>query len=103
MKKIIRSYKERLKRISLVWKNTFWSHPPIDYYGKVYFLICHKIFWAYFRQGLWEEEFHISFPPRPTTREVTPSFAGFYCKRPLVYFQHDKQVEEILEEVDLNY
>jgi len=88
-----RNYLYKLKLILSVWSEFIIYH---ENQGRFHFLICHKIFWAYFRQGLFKKEFKVSFPMM-LVRYPHPTYLYFLPVNIKSYFNKDKLVEEILE------
>ena len=90
-----RNYLNNLKRILSVWSE--FSLCTNKTLGEFHFLICHKIFWAYLRQGLFKNEFVVSFPMM-LARHPHPIYMSFAPLTTKEYFNKDKMTEALLYE-----
>lgn len=88
-------YLLKLNRILLVWSEFYiYSEKQAQFH----FLICHKIFWAYFRQGLLKKEFKVAFSPMLT--KYPSLYLSFLHSLSVInkkYFDKDNYVEQILD------
>ncbi len=91
----LRNYLGRLKRILFVWfEFSLYTNKVLR---EFHFLICHKIFWAYLRQGLFKKEFVVSFPMM-LSKYPHPSYVYFAPIRTKQYFNKDKMTEKLLDD-----
>lgn len=97
---IFHNYLFTLKRIVSCWSE-FSIYPTGQ--SKFHFLICHKIFWAYLRQGLFRKEFHIAFNLM-NTKFPTPVYLPYLHMRKVqkVYFNKEHYVDELLEKCNFS-
>ncbi len=88
-----RNYLNNLKRILSVWSE--FSLCANKTLGEFHFLICHKIFWAYFRQGLFKNEFVVSFPMM-LERHPHTNYMHLVAFTTKEYFNKDRLTDELL-------
>lgn len=93
----IHNYLITLKRILSVWSEfSIYSERQ----SKFHFLICHKVFWAYLRQGLLKKEVKVSFAPM-VSHYPNPTYLPYlhsihiHTKK---YFDKDAYVDSVLEQ-----
>lgn len=88
-------YLLKLKRIILVWSEFYiYSEKQAQFH----FLICHKIFWAYFRQGIFRQEFKVTFPLMATKHpNISLSYLHTLSKIPKKYFDKDNYLDQVLD------
>lgn len=88
-------YLSNLKRIYSVWSEFLIYSKR---YSQLHFLVCHKIFWAYFRQGLFRKEFKISFPAMPNRNAtIYLSYLHSVSSSVKIFFNNTQYVDEVLD------